>query len=94
MSDPSNPLGGHVWRRGGLLGLLWLVIFAAATVASYALLGALGWDATGRALYAMGVGPVLGTVLIALWWVLRRPALLPPAASRTSDGGDGKLEDD
>ncbi len=74
MSDPTDPLGGHVWRRGSLLGLVWLAVFVAATGAIYALLGVLGWAGTGRALCAMGVGPAVGTVLIALWWVVRRPA--------------------
>ncbi len=94
MSDPTNPLGGYVWRRGGLLGLLWLAVFAGATGAAYLLLGALGWAGTGRALCAMGVGPLVGTALIVLWWAVRRPTLLPPPASDAGDGSASGAADD
>ncbi len=93
MSDPTDPLGGYVWRRGSLLGLVWLAVFVVATGASYALLGVLGWVGTGRALCAMGIGPVVGTALIALWWAVRRPALVPPAARGSGDGTDRGVRD-
>ncbi|NLX54146.1 MAG: hypothetical protein GXY58_03445, partial [Planctomycetaceae bacterium] len=58
MNDPNSPLGWRVWRRGALLGLQWLAVFVAATVAVFALMGLLGWSGTARALCAMGAGPV------------------------------------
>ncbi|MCZ7541330.1 MAG: hypothetical protein M5U29_15755 [Anaerolineae bacterium] len=88
MSEPANPLGGYVWRRGSLLGLAWLAVFAVMTGASYALLGALGWAGTGRALCAMGLGPAVGTALIALWWAVWRPTLAPPAGGELSERTD------
>jgi len=93
MSDPTNPLVSYVWRRGGLLGLAWLTVFVVMTGASYALLGALGWAGTGRTLCAMGLGPVVGTGLIVLWWAVRGPALVPPAAGEVGDGTDRGVRD-
>jgi hypothetical protein len=78
MNDPSNPLGWAVWRRGARLGLVWLALFAAVTVGTYACMGVTGWSGAARALCAMGIGPVLGTGIIAAWWVIRRPSLAPP----------------
>jgi hypothetical protein len=78
MNDPSNPLGWPVWRRGALLGLLWLALFVMVTVAVYGVMGLIGWSGTARVLCAMGTGPVLGTVIIGVWWVIRRPTLASP----------------
>jgi hypothetical protein len=88
MNDPSNPLGWPVWRRGALLGLQWLALFVMVTVAIYGLMGLIGWSGTARALCAMGVGPVLGTGIIVLWWLVRRPTLAapePPQPDRERD---------
>jgi len=79
MNEPSNPLSGEVWRRGAALGIRWLALFCVAGLGSYVVLGALGWSGTARALCAMGAGPAIGTVTIALWWAVRRPALQPKA---------------
>jgi hypothetical protein len=93
----NDPLGWPVWRRGVLLGLRWVAVFFAVTVVIYALLGGLGWSGVGRALCAMGVGPVLGTGVIGLWWTIRRPSLVPRAAENASADdeqlGRGKSED-
>ena len=94
MGDTSDRLGGYVWRRGGLLGLLWLAVFAAAAGLTYGLLGLLGWAGTGRALCAMGVGPLVGTALMVLWWAVRRPTLLPPQASDAGGGAKSGATDD
>ncbi|MEB2287077.1 MAG: hypothetical protein OZ934_03095 [Anaerolineae bacterium] len=93
MGDPTNPLGSDIWRRGSLLGLAWLAVFVVMTGVSYALLGALGWDGTGRALCAMGLGPAAGMALIALWWAVRRPTLVPPAGDKVGAGTDRGGED-
>lgn len=79
MSEPPNPLSGEVWRRGAALGVRWLALFCVAGLGSYVVLGALGWSGTARALCAMGAGPAIGTVMIALWWAVRRPVLQPQA---------------
>lgn len=93
----NDPLGWPVWRRGALLGLRWVTVFFAVTVMIYALLGVGGWSGVGRALCAMGVGPVIGTVVILVWWAIRRPSLIPDAAEDTSTHeqrlGRGKSED-
>lgn len=75
MNDPNSPLGWRVWRRGALLGLQWLAVFVAATLAVFALIGLLGWSGTARALCAMGAGPVIAIGIIATWWMIRRPVL-------------------
>ena len=88
MADSANPLGGEVWRRGGRLGLIWLVVFTLVTVVIFLLLGVVGWSGTARALCAMGVGPILGTAGIVAWWVVRRPVFDPAHA----DGPDAAHE--
>ena len=75
MFDPSNPLSPAVWRRGAKLGLIWLALFVAVTVVIYALMGVIGWSGAARALCAMCTGPVLGIVIIIVWWMIRRPVL-------------------
>jgi len=93
----NDPLGWPVWRRGALLGLRWVIVFCAVTVVIYVLLGVLGWSGVGRALCAMGVGPVLGTAIILLWWTIHRPSLIPhgvESASTHDDRlGQGRSED-
>ncbi len=76
MSD-SNPLSGDVWRRGAQLGLQLFGVFALVAGLVYAGMGLLGWAGTTRALVAMLVGPLMGSVVIALWWLARRPMLMP-----------------
>ena len=73
----SNPLGGEVWVRGSRLGMVWLALFVIAGVLLYTVMGVLGWSGMMRALCAMLAAPVVGGVGIALWWMVRRPALLP-----------------
>lgn len=85
MSEPSNPLSGEIWRRGSALGLRWLVLFCVASLGSYAVLGALGWSGMARALCAMGAGPLIGTAIIVLWWIVRRPSLSPPSPTSSDD---------
>jgi hypothetical protein len=93
----NDPLGWPVWRRGALLGLRWVAVFCAVTVVVYALLGLVGWSGVGRALCAMGIGPVIGTAVILLWWAIRRPSLVSRAADSASTHderlGRGKSED-
>ena len=76
MNDPTSPLGWHVWQRGARLGLQWLAVFVVVTLALYLLLGVIGWHGIGQALCAMFTGPVIGMVLIGVWWLARRPTLL------------------
>ena len=96
MSDPIHPLSGAVWRRGALLGLIWLAVYAGMTVVLYVLMGLTGWSGTLRALCAMGSGPLVGTVLIAMWWGIRRPTLLPGdgESSESNSSGRGDIEGD
>lgn len=77
MNDPTSPMGWHVWQRGAKLGLLWLAVFVIVTLLLYAGLGLIGWSGVGQALCAMFTGPVIGTVLIAAWWLSRKPTLGP-----------------
>jgi len=77
MNDPTNPIGWHVWRRGAMLGLQWLAVFVVVTLLLYGGLGLLGWSGMGQALCAMFAGPVIGTALIVVWWLSRRPKLVP-----------------
>lgn len=77
MNDPTSPMGWHVWRRGALLGLLWLAVFVVVTLLLYGVLGILGWSGVAQALCAMFTGPVIGTVLIVVWWIKRKPSLMP-----------------
>ena len=88
MNDPTSPLGWHVWRRGAKLGLQWLIVFAAATVGLYVLLGALGWGGIAQALCAMFTGPVIGTALIVVWWLRRRPEWGVSSHQPESGAGD------
>ena len=68
-----DPLHKEIWQRGARLGMVWLALFFASTAAVYGLMGLLGWEAVWRALCAMFIGPVVGTAIIAGWWVARRP---------------------
>lgn len=86
MHDPSSPLGWHVWRRGARLGLVWLAVFVAITLLLYVLLGVLGWDGVAQALCAMFAGPVVGVLLIAAWWLARRPVLVPEEPADDKQG--------
>ncbi len=70
---PFDPLHKEIWQRGARLGMVWLALFFASAVALYALMGVLGWEAVWRALCAMFIGPVVGTAIIAAWWVTRHP---------------------
>jgi hypothetical protein len=83
----SNLFGRAIWQRGGLLGLIWLGLFAAITVVLYLLMGIIGWDGTARVLCAMILGPLLGIGVIVGWWVIRRP-MLAPAADRPDREGE------
>jgi hypothetical protein len=67
-----------------MLGAQWLVVFFAATGGAFFLLGAAGWTGVGRALCAMGLGPVLATGIIGAWWIIRRPTLAPPTNEDTN----------
>ncbi len=90
MVKPTNSLfGWEIWQRGGLLGLIWLALFAAITVGIYLLMGVTGWDGTARALCAMLIGPVIGVGVIIGWWVIRRPMLAP--ASDRPDRGEEEI---
>lgn len=86
----NNPpyLGWAVWRRGALLGLYWLALFVAVTVVVYGCMGLLGWSGTARVLCAMGIGPLLGTVIIVVWWIVRRPALEPAESYQPDEKKD------
>lgn len=77
MNDPSSPLGWHVWQRGSRLGMQWFAVFIVVTVLLYLLLGLIGWSGIAQALCAMFTGPVIGTALIAAWWIARRPEIAP-----------------
>ena len=72
-NDTFDPLRKEIWQRGARLGMVWLALFFASTAALYALMGLFGWEAVWRALCAMFIGPVVGTAIIAGWWVARRP---------------------
>lgn len=74
----DHPLGLDVWRRGAKLGLWIAILFFAVTFGVYALMGVLGWDGVIRALCAMAVGPVIALAMIVVWWIVRRPKLVPP----------------
>jgi hypothetical protein len=74
MNKTPNVLGGEVWRRGARLGLRWTAVFFGVMAVMYLLLGVTGWSGTVRALCAMGIGPVIGTLIIVVWWGIRRPA--------------------
>ena len=77
-----------VWRRGAVLGLVWLALFFVVTLGVYVLLGAVGWSGVTRALCAMGTGPLLGMCLIGVWWIVRKPALAPAAGERSTSEDD------
>lgn len=85
MNEPTSPMGWHVWRRGALLGLQWLAVFVVVTLILYVLMGVIGWSGVAQALCAMFTGPVIGTALIAVWWLARRPALAAP--DQPANGG-------
>ncbi len=85
-STSFDPLEKTIWRRGARLGLVWLALFFASAAALYGVLGLLGWQAAWRALCAMFVGPLVGTVIIAGWWLVRRP--------RWDVGARGELADE
>jgi len=78
MNDPTNPIGWAVWRRGAVLGLIWVVVFFAVTGITYGVMGLAGWTGDVRALCAMGIGPILATIVIVGWWMVRRPTLAVP----------------
>ncbi|GAB4408765.1 MAG: hypothetical protein Kow00106_02080 [Anaerolineae bacterium] len=86
MNQVPNPLSGEIWRRGSVLGLRWLALFCVASVGSYAALGVLGWSGIARALCAMGAGPLIGTAIIGLWWLVRRPSLSSEWPTSSDDG--------
>lgn len=92
MNDPASPLGWHVWRRGSLLGMQWLAAFVVVTVLLYLLLGVIGWSGIAQALCAMFTGPVIGTALIAGWWIVRRPVVAP--VNRIKADGEGNHGDE
>ena len=92
--SPGNPLGGDVWRRGAVLGLRWTALFFGVMAVTYLLLGIAGWSGAGRALCAMGVGPVIGTAILVGWWMIRRPALAPPDQTRASAPERGEPDKD
>lgn len=92
MSEPLQPFQGEIWQRGAKLGLVWLIVLSVATVAVFGLMGLAGWSGTGRALCAMGVGPVVGLAAIGVWWLVRRPTL--GAAQDRFDRGEKAREDD
>ncbi len=71
--EPFDPLRKEIWQRGARLGLVWLALFFASAAALYGVMGLFGWQAVWRALCAMFIGPVVGTAIIAGWWVVRRP---------------------
>lgn len=79
MDESTKLFGGAVWRRGALLGLQWVTVLFVATLGIYLLMGVIGWSGTLRALCAMGIGPVVGVGGIAVWWLVRRPVIVPPA---------------
>jgi hypothetical protein len=79
VQDGSGPLSGAVWRRGARLGLVWTGLFFAATLVLFLALAPLGWSGVARALCAMALGPIIATLGIGLWWLVRRPALAPGA---------------
>lgn len=93
MNDPSNSLGWAVWQRGARLGLVWLGVFLVMTAAAYGLLALAGWDGVLAALCALGLGPVLALIVIAGWWLVRRPTLAPPAPTETTQADDSVLDD-
>lgn len=78
MDESAKLFSGAVWRRGALLGVQWVAILFVVTLGIYALMGVTGWSGTLRALCAMGIGPVVGVSVIAVWWMVRRPVLAPP----------------
>lgn len=95
MGEPLKPWQGEVWERGARLGLIWLGVFTAMTVCAFLVLGITGWSGTLRALCAMGIGPLMGTGLIAGWWLVRRPNLglaenVPHEGEKAE--GDGAVE--
>ncbi|MBN2306257.1 MAG: hypothetical protein JXQ72_17375 [Anaerolineae bacterium] len=96
MKDSINPLGAAAWRRGALLGLQWTAVLFVMTLALYGLLGIIGWSGVARALCAMGAGPVLGGAGIAVWWLIRRPALVPAesVSAKSTKGGGSSTRDD
>ncbi len=71
--EPFDPLRKEIWQRGARLGVLWLGLFFTSAAALYGLMGLFGWEAVWRALCAMFIGPLVGTVIIAGWWIMRRP---------------------
>ncbi|MBN1967108.1 MAG: hypothetical protein JW910_20810, partial [Anaerolineae bacterium] len=46
---------------------------------AYVVMGLFGWSGVWRALCAMGIGPLLASALIGVWWLARRPTLVQPA---------------
>ncbi|NDJ75521.1 MAG: hypothetical protein GYB65_04610 [Chloroflexi bacterium] len=88
MVDPANPLGPDVWQRGAKLGLLWVGVFFAVTAGVYLLMGVAGWSGVARALCAMGIGPVLATGGITVWWLVRRPTLETAVLSGGEEHGE------
>lgn len=83
MSRTPEPLGLETWRRGALLGIVWVMVLFAATGFAWLLLGLGELSTVGRALCAIGIGPVLGLTLIAGWWLVRRPRLNGGEQKRT-----------
>ncbi len=86
MTQVPNPLSGEVWRRASALGLRWLALFVLVSLGSYGVLGLLGWSGAMRALCAMAIGPLIGTAIIGLWWLARRPLLSPEWPTGSDDG--------
>ncbi len=71
----TNPLSSDVWRQGAKLGLRWSLVFFAAALIIYVVLGLVGWSGAARALCAMAVGPILASAVILFWWMGHRAPL-------------------
>jgi len=92
MNDPHNPLGWPVWKQGARLGLVWAALFFASAGTLFVLMGIFGFGVAARAVCAALIGPLLASVVIGAWWLVRRPVLVetPGARGEKDDDRDGR----
>lgn len=76
MTDPANKppqlITTDVITKANLLGMGLLALFTVGAGLIYLLLGLTGWEGGVRILVALLISPVVVSLILGSWWILRR----------------------
>lgn len=84
----ENPTPQQAINRGFQLGFVLFGLFIVSAALIYVTADILGAEGSSKWLYALLCGPVIGSLLFGLWWLIRQSPPSPPSPPSADEIGE------